>query len=187
MPMRCVSGSSSISRIRSMQYWRRSFPRAPRCERPRTSVESLSGFQPGGLAHGPDEKKGRAGSGGLVVVTINSPRREHAPRWDGVARRRFYRPRRIAQRESRLRSMLRCTTICFSSNIDQFGSGETIHRAEPTARPASRNLRLNLFTIPAHTFGRRRGKVRQVGERGAPTRIGKKRSPGGGCDRSGTQ
>ena len=24
----------------------------------------------------------------LIVVTVNSPRREHAPRWDGVARRR---------------------------------------------------------------------------------------------------
>ena len=31
-------------------------------------VKSLSGVQPGGLAQGPDEKRGRAGSGGLVVV-----------------------------------------------------------------------------------------------------------------------
>jgi hypothetical protein len=38
------------------------------------------------LAHGPDEKYGRAGrSFGFINV---SPYRERAPRWDGVARHR---------------------------------------------------------------------------------------------------
>jgi hypothetical protein len=36
-------------------------PIAPRCERPRDVVERRSGDQPGGLAQGPEEKKGRAG------------------------------------------------------------------------------------------------------------------------------
>src|SRR3954467_15751040 len=36
-------------------------PRVPRCERPSAEVSSLPGLQPGGLAHGPDEKLGRCG------------------------------------------------------------------------------------------------------------------------------
>jgi len=54
-------------------------------------VASFSGDQPGGFAQGPDEKWGRAGFAaglGKSVMSV-SPCREHAPRWDGVARRRF--------------------------------------------------------------------------------------------------
>jgi hypothetical protein len=36
-------------------------PTLPRCERPSAEVSSLSALQPGGLAHGPDEKKGLFG------------------------------------------------------------------------------------------------------------------------------
>src|SRR3546814_7555705 len=61
MPMRCVSGSCSTSRIRSMQYARRDLPILARCERPSDSVASFSGAYPGGLAQGPEEKCGRAG------------------------------------------------------------------------------------------------------------------------------
>ena len=52
-------------------------------------VSSLSGLQPGGLAQGPDEKYGRAGRTWRLVNHSISPHREHAPRWDGVARRRI--------------------------------------------------------------------------------------------------
>ena len=39
----------------------RALPMAPRCERPSTSVLRDDRSQPGGFAHGPDEKYGRAG------------------------------------------------------------------------------------------------------------------------------
>src|SRR5690606_12702525 len=74
MPIRCVSGSCSISRIRSMQYCRRALPSFERCERPSDSVLSFSGDQPGGFAQGPEEKNGRAGlragSGYSVIKTL---------------------------------------------------------------------------------------------------------------------
>src|SRR5881392_2438674 len=44
-----------------MQYCSRALPSLERCERPSTSVASFSADHPGGLAQGPDEKKGRAG------------------------------------------------------------------------------------------------------------------------------
>jgi hypothetical protein len=54
-----------------MQYWRRFLPSLERCERPSDSVASFSGDQPGGLAQGPEEKKGRAGlAAGLAMDAI---------------------------------------------------------------------------------------------------------------------
>src|SRR5688500_6551711 len=73
MPMRCVSGTPRILRVRSIEYLRRDLPSFDRCERPSTSSLSLSGVQPGRLAHGPEEKYGRAGrtAGGVFVnVTL---------------------------------------------------------------------------------------------------------------------
>src|SRR3954452_20705890 len=53
------------------------------------SVLNCAGDQPGGFAHGPEEKNGRAGRA-PGRLTMNSPSRERAPRWDGVAQPRFY-------------------------------------------------------------------------------------------------
>ena len=91
MPMRWVSGSCSTSRIRSMLYCRRDLPIFARCERPSDWVASLSGEYPGGLAQGPEEKNGRVGLAAGLVCSVNvvSPHREHARRWDRVARRRL--------------------------------------------------------------------------------------------------
>ena len=49
------------------------FPIAPRCDRPSAEISSLSALQPGGLAHGPDEKFGRSG------LVRGSARRTSAP------------------------------------------------------------------------------------------------------------
>src|SRR3546814_17194881 len=90
MPMRGVSGSWSISRIRTMQYWRRVLPILARFERPSDSVASFSGDQTGGLAQGPEEKSGRVGRTCVVVssLILFSPCRELALRWDRFARER---------------------------------------------------------------------------------------------------
>ena len=54
MPIRCVSGSSSRSRMRWMQYCSRVLPILARCERPSDSMAISEASQPGGLAHGPE-------------------------------------------------------------------------------------------------------------------------------------
>src|SRR3546814_7641669 len=61
MPIRCVSGTFRILRVRSIARFSRALPILERCERPSDSVASLSADQPGGFAQGPEEKKGRAG------------------------------------------------------------------------------------------------------------------------------
>src|SRR5215472_2365216 len=49
------------------------FPIVPRCERPSAEVSSLSTLQPGGLAHGPDEKFGRLGFRGGFAGRTSAP------------------------------------------------------------------------------------------------------------------
>src|SRR3546814_11997990 len=61
MPIRCVSGTCKISRVRSIARFRRFLPILERCERPSDSVASKSADQPGGFAQGPEDKNGRAG------------------------------------------------------------------------------------------------------------------------------
>jgi hypothetical protein len=55
-------------------------PCLERCERDRHASFSASGVQPGRLAQGPDEKKGRAGrTAGTVPVISHSFQNDRAP------------------------------------------------------------------------------------------------------------
>ena len=108
----------------------RALPSAERCERPSERVSSSAADQPGGLAQGPEEKKGRAGKRGGTVNQIHSPHREHAPRWDGVARRQPYGDdqrmtssggERIARRRSERAS--RAISALVSGSLQRFTAG----------------------------------------------------------------
>src|ERR1700743_1046734 len=82
-------------------------PGLERWERPTSAPLRASGVQPGRLAQGPDEKKGRAGrTAGVLPWLATSvmsfiPSRMIAPRWGGVARRRYRQGVRLRQREIR--------------------------------------------------------------------------------------
>src|ERR1700759_2256772 len=72
------------ARVRSMASFSFALPGLERCERPSSASESACGVQPGRLAQGPDEKKGRAGrtAGILPVISTFLPecsRRVGAP------------------------------------------------------------------------------------------------------------
>src|SRR5215469_16007404 len=77
------------ARVRSIASLSLAFPGFERCDRPTSAPFKASGVQPGRLAQGPDEKKGRAGrtAGSLPVIVI--PSRMIAPRWGGVAHARY--------------------------------------------------------------------------------------------------
>ncbi len=71
MPMRWLAGTRSTSRVSSMAWPSRALPSFERCERPSDPSARCSGPQPGGLAQGPEEKKGRAGrTSGFRFVTV---------------------------------------------------------------------------------------------------------------------
>src|SRR3954465_20759 len=78
-------------RVRSMASFSLALPGLERWERPTSAPLRASGVQPGRLAQGPDEKKGRAGrtAGRTDSVIPFIPSRMIAPRWGGVARRRY--------------------------------------------------------------------------------------------------
>ena len=61
MPMRWLAGILSTWRVSSIAWASRALPSFERCERPSEPTGSFAADQPGGLAQGPDEKKGRAG------------------------------------------------------------------------------------------------------------------------------
>ena len=80
--------------MRSIASWRRALPSADRCDRPSTRVSMRAGFQPGGLAQGPDEKCGRAGNvdgfgrrkvAPAAVVSVNSTLLAESTRRVGTA------------------------------------------------------------------------------------------------------
>src|SRR3990167_5160454 len=75
MPIRKSSGTSSTWRVRSIASCRRALPSFDLCDRPRTAFWRFWGFQPGRLAHGPEENSGRAGriAGVARVVIAMSP------------------------------------------------------------------------------------------------------------------
>src|SRR3954471_6901905 len=77
--------------VRSMASFSLALPGLERWERPTSAPSRASGVQPGRLAQGPDEKKGRAGrtAGRTDSVIPFIPSRMIAPRWGGVARRRY--------------------------------------------------------------------------------------------------
>src|ERR1700761_3150379 len=77
-----------ILRVRSIASFSLALPGLERWERPTRAPLRTSGVQPGRLAQGPDEKKGRAGrTAGLVTSVMQFiPSRMIAPRWGGVAR-----------------------------------------------------------------------------------------------------
>src|SRR6056297_1894052 len=78
----------------------RALPTAARCDRPRGASESLSKEKTGGLAQGPEEKRGLAGrvsglratsrdAGWSIVILL--PFQISAPRWGGVSHLGSYR------------------------------------------------------------------------------------------------
>src|SRR5579871_2165468 len=80
-----------IFRVFSIASLSLALPGLERWERPTSALDRASGVQPGRLAQGPDEKKGRAGrtAGCFTSVIEFIPSRMIAPRWGGVARRRY--------------------------------------------------------------------------------------------------
>src|SRR6185312_2748463 len=82
MPSTCL--------VRSMASLSFALPGLERCERLRSASLRACGVHPGRLAQGPEEKKGRAGrtAGAFAVIADHSFQNE-APRWGGVARRRY--------------------------------------------------------------------------------------------------
>src|ERR1700760_373827 len=68
-----------IARVRSIASFSFAFPGLERCERPSSAPSSACGVQPGRLAQGPDEKKGRAGrtAGILPVISTFLPECSH--------------------------------------------------------------------------------------------------------------
>src|SRR4029078_4276921 len=85
IPTRKAAGIPSSALVRSIASLSLALPGFERCERPSNAPLSASAVQPGRLAQGPDEKKGRAGrtDGRFPVMFI--PFRMIAPRWGGVA------------------------------------------------------------------------------------------------------
>ena len=90
--MRCVSGSCSTSRIRSMQYCRRALPILARCERPSDSVASFSGDHPGGFRAGTGRKERArrlappaSGSDSHVSLSLQRARAALGPRGPSAA------------------------------------------------------------------------------------------------------
>ena len=91
MPTRCVSGTSSTARVRSIASFSLCLPTLARCERDSTAPFSASSDQPGCLAQGPAEKLGLAGRmAGAAGSVIWLPFQIGAPRWGGVSRRGHY-------------------------------------------------------------------------------------------------
>src|SRR5271168_776863 len=87
-----------ISRVLSMALLSLALPGLERCERPTSAPDRASGVQPGRLAQGPDEKKGRAGRTAGLIPVIDHSFQNEAPRWGGVARflcRRMKRARQL--------------------------------------------------------------------------------------------
>src|SRR5579862_8409298 len=72
--------------VRSIASLSLILPGLERCDRPSSAPLKASGVQPGRLAQGPDEKKGRAGRTAGIVAVMFIPFRMIAPRWGGVAR-----------------------------------------------------------------------------------------------------
>src|SRR5579862_2094406 len=72
--------------VRSIASLSLILPGLERCDRPSSAPLKASGVQPGRLAQGPDEKKGRAGRTAGIVPVMFIPFRMIAPRWGGVAR-----------------------------------------------------------------------------------------------------
>src|SRR5579871_5681099 len=72
--------------VRSIASLSLALPGLERCDRPSNAPFSASGVQPGRLAQGPDEKKGRAGRTAGIFPVMFIPFRMIAPRWGGVAR-----------------------------------------------------------------------------------------------------
>src|ERR1700742_1458153 len=62
----------SSARVRSMASFNFALPGFERCERPRRAALRASGVQPGRLAQGPDEKKGRAGRTAGILPVIST-------------------------------------------------------------------------------------------------------------------
>ena len=86
IPMRYSSGTPRISRVPSIAALSFSLPTAARCERPSGAPESLSRLNTGGLAQGPEEKRGLSGRvAGLVGAVMSIPFQIFAPRWGGVS------------------------------------------------------------------------------------------------------
>ena len=79
MPTRWVSGTSRTSRVRSMARLSRALPSAARCERPSEAPRSASSDQPGGLAQGPEEKRGLVGRVAGMVGAMVLPFQISAP------------------------------------------------------------------------------------------------------------
>src|SRR6202012_3400491 len=61
-----------IARVRSIASFSFALPGFERCERPNRAPLSASGVQPGRLAQGPDEKKGRAGRTAGILPVIST-------------------------------------------------------------------------------------------------------------------
>src|ERR1700743_409596 len=71
---------SRIARVRSIASFSLALPGFERCERPSNAPLNASGVQPGRLAQGPDEKKGRAGrTAGRLPVICHSFQNERTP------------------------------------------------------------------------------------------------------------
>src|SRR3954447_3858466 len=99
---------------------RRALPSAPRCERPSGSVCSKEALQPGGLAHGPEEKYGLAGrvvgfagrtSAPASAVSVNSTLLAESTRRVGTAwPAAAHKPESGRSKAVRKIRVLRCTT-----------------------------------------------------------------------------
>src|SRR6056297_3596195 len=73
MPMRYSAGTPRIARVSSIAAFSLALPTAARCERPRAASDSLSSEKTGGLAQGPEEKRGLAGrADGLRTVSCDA-------------------------------------------------------------------------------------------------------------------
>src|SRR5690242_1572665 len=86
MPTRKFEEMPRSDLVRSMASLSLALPGLERCERPSSAPLRASGVQPGRLAQGPDEKKGRAGRTAGIIPVMFIPFRMIAPRWGGVAR-----------------------------------------------------------------------------------------------------
>src|SRR3954471_3291712 len=71
MPILYPAGTSSTSRVNSIASLSLALPIFARCERPRAASLRFWAFQPGRLAHGPEEKCGTLGrEAGFAAVII---------------------------------------------------------------------------------------------------------------------
>ena len=163
--------------MRSIASCRRAFPSAERCDLPSELVSISPGVQPGGFAQGPDEKCGRAGNvagfgrrnvAPAAVVSVNATLLPESTRRVGTAW-----PEAgsngdcgIGKAKAKISPVALLERVIRPSFLSTRAPESSLHRAERTIRPATRNIRLNSLTPRGQSSLRQRVVGKSTGKWG---------------------